>query len=122
MRSDGFRIVGMSLGFLSGAWWVFFGVASGIAEKLKPVGILIHATMPGLLIVASAVAAWRWPVAGGVLLIVEGLAVTIGYPLMVWGTRLCNPTTIGFIFVLMALPLLIAGITSVRAAYVAPSQ
>ena len=53
-----------------GGWWTFFGLASGVGEKLRPAGVLVHATAPGLIFLASAILAWRWPVPGGVLLIV----------------------------------------------------
>jgi len=90
-----------------GGWWTFFGLASGIGEKLKPVGILIHATVPGLIFLASAILAWRRPLAGGSLLIVEGLAVLIAYPL-IFGPRFPLATVL-FVLLTMAAPPLLSG-------------
>ena len=88
-------------------WWTFFGLASGIGEKLKPVGIAVHAAVPGLIFLATALLAWRWPVAGGIALVAEGVAVLIAYPL-VFGPRF-PLATVAFVLVTMALPPFIAG-------------
>jgi hypothetical protein len=92
---------------LWGGWWTFFGLASGIGEKLKATGILIHATAPGLVFLVSALVAWRWPLAGGIVLLLEGVAVTIAYPLA-FGSRFAVRTVL-FVLATMAIPPLVAG-------------
>lgn len=56
-----------------GAWWTFFGVASGIGEGIGALGTVMH-TLPGLVFLAAAFIARRWNVLGGILLV----AVAIG--------------------------------------------
>jgi hypothetical protein len=91
-----------------GGWWTLFGLVSGIGEKLKPVWVLVHATVPGSVFLASALVGWKWPVAGGIVLIAEGTAVAIAYPL-VFGPH--SPlATVLFVLLTMALPPLIAGV------------
>jgi len=102
------RWIARVLSLLCGAWWTFFGVASGLAEGLDPVGILIHAAVPGLILLISALIAWRWERVGGALLALEGLVVLVGYPLLVRGRFPIS--TVVFMLLTMAAPLLIPGL------------
>jgi hypothetical protein len=102
------RYVARVLSLIWAGWWVFFGVASGIDERGKPIEILLHAAAPGLVFLVSALVAWRWETVGAVLLLLEGLLVLIGYPLMVHGRF--SLWTIVFVELTMALPPLVSGV------------
>lgn len=99
-----------SAGVLTLVWagfWSFFGLASGIGEGLSPMAVLVHAALPGLIFVGSAVVAWRTHVIGAVVLLIEGLVVLIGYPVMTY--HQFPFSTIVFVILAMALPPLVAG-------------
>lgn len=85
-----------------------FGVASAVAEGLDLIGILIHTSVPGLIFLGSAVIAWRWESMGSAILLLEGLAVGVGYPMLVAGRFPVSTTA--FVLLTMALPPLAAGI------------
>jgi len=102
------RYIARALALIWAGWWVLFGVASGIEEKLNPPGILIHSAVPGLIFLASVITAWRWESVGGVILLLEGLFVCIAYPTTM-GKRF-PLSTIFCVLVTMALPPLIAGL------------
>ena len=55
-----------------GAWWTFFGIASGIGESIGALGTVMH-TLPGLVFVAAAFIARRWNLPGGILLVAVGI-------------------------------------------------
>lgn len=101
------RYSARAIALIWAGWWTYFGVASGIGEELDAVGILVHATAPGLFFLALAVIPWKWEAPGGALLLLESLAVTIGYPLATY--RNFRASTILFVVVTMALPPMIAG-------------
>ena len=48
------RYIARALALILAGWWTFFGVASGIVEGLIPAGVLLYATMPGLIFLVSA--------------------------------------------------------------------
>ena len=62
-------------------WWTYFGLACGIGEGLSAAGIFMH-SLPGLIFLVVAGIAWRWERVGGVVLILIGLLICIGYPVM----------------------------------------
>jgi hypothetical protein len=96
-----------SVSLLWGGWWTFFGIASGIGEGLPVVGVFVHAAVPGLIFLFTALIAWAWELVGGFLLIAESLAVFIGYPFLFRGF------SVGVMLLAMALlglPPLISGI------------
>jgi hypothetical protein len=101
------RYAGLTLALLWAGFWSYFGLASGIGEKLTPVGVFLHTAMPGLIFLATAAIAWRWEQAGSILLLVEGMIVLIGYPIM-FHSRFPRQTII-FVLLTMALPPLLAG-------------
>jgi hypothetical protein len=101
-------IIALVLALLWALWWTFFGFASGVGEGLSLVGVFVHAALPGGVMLISVAVAWLWRLVGGVLLVVEGIIVLVGYPIMVsnrFGLR-----TIVFVLLTMALPPLLAGI------------
>lgn len=100
--------VARALALAWAGFWLWFGIASGIGERLDTAGVLLHALVPGGLAMLAALTAWRNPVAGGWLLIAESLAVlalmaTGGlHPVNVWVTVVLALT--------LALPPLVSGI------------
>jgi len=68
------RNTGRALAILWAGLWLLFGMLSGVGEGLDPVGIFMHTAVPGLIFLAAALIAWRWELAGGILLFIEGLA------------------------------------------------
>jgi len=93
---------------LWGGFWVWFGLASGIAEGAGFIGTIRHTLTPGLILLASALFAWKYEKIGGGLLIVEGLIIAIAYPLL-FGSRFPF-STVFFVLLTMAVPPLAAGI------------
>lgn len=74
-----------------------FGLMCG--SEHGPLGSLLHAAVPGLLIVAVAWLAWHRPIAGGAATVVLGAAAWLSYG------RTTNPLVLTLVFV----PLLAAG-------------
>ena len=107
MEKKWMRYAAGALTLVWAGFWSFFGLASGIGEGLRPMAVLVHTTLPGLIFVASAVVAWRTHVIGAVVLLIEGLVVLIGYPVMNY--HHFPFSTIVFVLVTMALPPLVAG-------------
>jgi len=87
-------------------FWTFFGVASGMAEGMSPLGILVHGSFPGLLFLVSAVIAWRGTLVGSWLLLVEALVVAGAFPLVMRNRPLAS---VAFVMITMALPPAISG-------------
>lgn len=103
-------------------FWTWFGLASGIYEKGKPLEILLHTAVPGLVFLVSALIAWRWQAVGGVLLLLEGLVIAVGYLLMVQHSRFSLLTRIQ-VDLMLALPPLVSGILFLAASRMAaPSK
>jgi len=100
------RYFARTLALLWALLWTLFGLASGFGEGENLTGILIHTAMPGLVFLISALAAWKWEFMGGILLMLEGTAVMIAYPMM---ARHFPISTIIFVLLTMAFPPLIAG-------------
>lgn len=88
-------------------FWLWFGIASAAGEGLGAGNWLAHILGPGAILLATAAIAWRWPSVGGALLMLEGLVVAVGYPMM------ANPrfpvATIVFVLLTMAAPPIVAG-------------
>jgi hypothetical protein len=91
---------------LCALFWIWFGVASGIAEGLSPAGVVFH-TAPGVFLAAMLAVAWRWEGLGGTLLIASGLLIALLYGAMAIG-RLPLGTVV-FVLLTMAAPPLAAG-------------
>jgi hypothetical protein len=73
MDSNWSRYVARALALAWGGWWTFFGLASGIGERLTPLGVLVRALLPGGVFLATVLLIWRWERAGAVLLLLEAL-------------------------------------------------
>lgn len=102
------RHIAGALVLLWAGFWLFFGVASGIGEGLSRGAVLVHTAFPGLIFLVSAVFAWRTQVIGAAVLLLEGLAVLIAYPIMTY--HQFPFSTIVFVILTMSLPPLIAGL------------
>jgi hypothetical protein len=89
------------------AFWLWFGIASAMGEKLGPMNWLLHLVVPGGILLATLVVAWRWQFPGGILLLLEGLIVAAGYPLF-FGSRF-PWQTVAMVLLTMAVPPLAAG-------------
>jgi len=83
-----------------------FGIAMSVSEGLKLVGVLMHVVFPGVLFVAIALFAWRWPLHGGVVLMLCGVVVLTAYPLFM-GVRFPF-RTVALVTATMGLPPLLA--------------
>jgi hypothetical protein len=90
------------------AFWLWFGIASAVAERLGALNWIGHIVVPGGVLVVTALVAWRWPIVGASVLIAEGLFVAIAYPLT-FGRRFPLFTTV-MVWLTMALPAMIAGV------------
>lgn len=88
-------------------FWLWFGIASAAGEGLGAGNWLAHIVGPGGILLATAAIAWRRPVAGATLLILEGLVVAVGYPLT--ANQRFPITTIVFVLLTMAVPPIAAG-------------
>ncbi len=97
-----------ALAFVWATFWMAFGISSGIGEGPRLAGIIMHVLFPGVLFVAIAVFAWRWPVHGGIVLMLCGIAVLILYPLQL--RRAFSLSTLLLIVATMGLPPLFAGV------------
>lgn len=87
--------VGVGLAVLVGGWWTLFGLLCGWRDG--PLATLLH-LLPGLLILAAAWAAWRQPLVGGLVLLVEVLVALLFFR---WHA---------VVFVTLQLPLLVAAV------------
>lgn len=95
------------LALIWAGFWLFFGLASGLNENLGFLVIFLRIAIPGLVFFISAIIAWHWGKTGGIILVLQGLLILIGYPF-----TSNNISLIGMIGVLlfMVLPPLIAGV------------
>lgn len=110
------------LGVLVTLFWLWFGVASAAAEQLGWSNWIGHLLVPGGILVATLLTAWRWPGLGGTLFLLEGLAVATGYPILVSGRA--PVSTVVMMLLTLAAPLVATGVmllgSSRRAAPVGP--
>lgn len=90
-----------------GAWWTFFGIASGVGEGIGALGTVMH-TLPGLVFLAAAFIARRWSLPGGILLVAAGIGALwfFGY----LPSRLLSITAL-----LLGLPPLASGVVFIEA-------
>lgn len=102
------RTIAHSLMILWVSWWIFFGFSSGFSKGMTPAGVLLHAALPGLIFLLTAIIAWRWEEFGGKLLIYEGLLILVIFPAIAAGALSFGG--ILFVILTMALPPLFAGI------------
>jgi hypothetical protein len=101
------RTIVRGLTLLWASWWMFFGLSSGFTEGLALAKVLLHAAVPGLIFLLTAMIAWRWERLGARLLLLEGLLVFAFYPVITWGA--VSLASVLFVILTMALPPLLAG-------------
>ncbi|GEM_PF-1350484 len=102
------KVFALTLSFIWAGFWIFFGVASGFGEKLNIIGIIIHTTFPGLIFLFSVLVALRFSITGGIILLIEGIAIAIAYPLMV--REIFPLSTIIYVILTMAIPPVLSGV------------
>lgn len=61
------------------AFWIWFGLASGLSEHLPPLGIFIHTAAPGLVFALIAAIAWRHERAAAWLLLAVAAGILFAY-------------------------------------------
>ena len=90
-------------------FWFWFGVGSAYVEGLGPVNWLLHILVPGGMFALAALVAWRWPRAGGALLVAEGI-LALGFIVraFLWGRF--TASTFVLMALTLALPPLAAGV------------
>ncbi|MFN7925443.1 MAG: hypothetical protein U0Q16_35415 [Bryobacteraceae bacterium] len=86
-------------------FWMAFGAAGAWNAEAKWTALAVHVTLPGLVFLAAALVALRWPGFGGELLV--GLGVIVA--LLSAAAEVRNPLTKYATTVLLALPPLVAG-------------
>lgn len=102
----GLRNLAILAGASNALFWIVFGIITALWEQAGAGEMVLHILAPGLLYVALVVLAiWNARV-GGWLLILTGIAVTLGYPVL-YGHSPMSLTVL--IFIAMALPPLAAG-------------
>lgn len=90
------------------AFWVWFGVASAVEEQLGWRNVLLHLLVPGGTFAIIAAIASRWRYVGGVLLVVAGLLVVVGYSLI--DGEFYTTSTLVLVMLAMAVPPVVAGV------------
>jgi hypothetical protein len=82
-------------------------MAAGINEGVNPGTVAVQTVLAATLFFGSVGLAWRWQIPGGMVLFAEGVAIMIGFPLMVGAS--ISPLTITFVLTTLALPPLVSG-------------
>ena len=86
-------------------FWGFFLVASLLSEPFQKGG-LVPIAIYLLFFIIPIFIAWRWEIIGGILFLLTGITVLIGYPLVMRASLF----TVLMIYLTMALLPLIAGL------------
>ena len=106
-KTERMRSLAKSLALVWALWWIFFGVAYAIGEKFSRQALLVLLVFP-LLFLGSAMLPRFSERTGGMVLLLEGLIILIGYPWITYG-RLPLFAIVAVLFML-ALPPLISGV------------
>ena len=107
MSTRWFRPLALTILSLTVAFWLWFGIASASGEAMGPINWIAHLIVPGGILLLSTLVALRWKAAGGVILLVEGFVVGLGYPALALGRF--PPVTVAMVLLTLSLPPLIAG-------------
>lgn len=108
------RSLAKALALVWAFWWVFFGVAYAIRQKFSQQAVLVLLLFP-LLFLGSAMLPRFWQRTGGMLLLLEGLIILIGYPWITYG-KVPLSALVAVLFML-ALPPLISGVLFLAAGW-----
>ena len=105
------RNIAVTIILISGGYWSFHGLTSGLRMGLGFGGILFHTALPGLIFLFSAAVAWCWKVIGGVVLVIEGLVAFFIYfaYLSDWGINLDSIFVMLRLVLTTALPPFVSG-------------
>ena len=107
---DSDRLMANGARLISNLWaasWISFGVASGISQGLTFVRILFDLAISGLFFALLQFLARRRAVLGGLLLLLIGLILTVGFPTL---SRRLHGNALASVILTLALPPLVAGI------------
>jgi hypothetical protein len=113
MQAVHFERIAWTLMLATVGFWLWFGVASGISEHLGAGNFVAHLVVPGGVLAGIAAVAWRWRLAGAILMIAAGGAVFVGYPIL-FG-EFFPTSTIVFVLLSMAAPPVAAGVLLLEA-------
>jgi hypothetical protein len=103
------RDIARILLLLWAGWWVYFALASGLADRTATLAqALLQTALVGLIFFGSIALAWRWEAMGGGLLVLEGLGVVIAFAVGFF--RPANVSTLAFVLLTLALPPFVAGL------------
>lgn len=103
MTAKRLRYIALGLGAAWACWWVFFEIAEGAGEHQFTEAIIFLVAMFG-----AVVLAWKWPIAGAVVFLTEGIASIVLFAPM-WTHRF-HPGMVLVMCAMMPLPPLAAGI------------
>jgi hypothetical protein len=81
MRRIECRAVACILSLLWAGWWMVFGLATAIGTGYDAVGILLYGVVPGLIFLSLSLIAMRWPLAGGLTLLLVGVGLFVMHPI-----------------------------------------
>ena len=112
------RSVAKSLALVWALWWIFFGVAYAVGQKFSQQAVLVLLLFP-LLFLGSAMLPRFSERTGGIVLLLEGLIILIGYPWITYG-KVSLSATFAVLFML-ALPPLISGFLFLAARRLKPT-
>jgi len=100
--------VGWVLIVFAAVFWLWFGIASAIAENLGPANVVLHLLVPGGAFAIIGGLALRWRAPAALALIVLGAFLAIAYPLVY--IEFFAASTVVLVVATMAVPPLVAGI------------
>ena len=103
MAAKRLRYVALAVGAAWACWWVFFGMAEAIVNRQFTGAILFMVAMFGAVAIA-----WKWPVAGAVLFLAEGLTSIVMFTAAWWRHYHLGGTLLMFAW--MPLPPIAAGV------------
>jgi len=95
-----------ALALLWAGFWTLFFVAESLAWR-TPLDLMAMWVALGLASVILALAAWRWEVTGGLVLMTAGVLAAVAYG--IWGPRNLSVTTRVTSILAFGLPPVIAG-------------
>jgi hypothetical protein len=89
-------------------FWLWFGIATAIGERLGAANAVFHVLVPGGTFAIIGLLAWRWRTPAAIALIVIGAFVAIAYPMVY--VEFFNASAVALVVATMAVPPLVAGI------------
>jgi len=101
------RSTARSLSLVWAFWWIFFASANAVGERFSQQAVLIFAFFL-LIFLGSAIIPQLWEPTGGIILLLEGLILLVGFPLLTYNQLPFS--TIILVMLTLALPPLVAGL------------